>query len=311
MQYNKMKIAVGIFVLTFFVTIAFSSFLILREKGTFDKRYSFYFTTQSANSFSVGMPLKFSGFDIGTIDEIALNDDGSVKITFSVAEKNRKWISRYCVLLLQKPLIGSPHIEIYSSIENQPLEEGSDVEIIISDDINGMISKLEPAIDKLINIIASVDTITSKLSSENSDLFATIKNIKLFTDKLSNGDALLTTITGDAQATQSLVDALNKTAAIMEETHKISKDVQGVTSNLQQDIFTPSSQAIQELNAIMKDVKQKLEALDGTVKSVGSYDTQLLEIKEQISAGLTKSNQLMDKIDALTQDETKTEVPLP
>jgi len=311
MQYNKMKIAVGLFVLTFFVTIAFSSFLILQEKGTFDKRYSFYFTTQSANAFSVGMPLKFSGFDIGTIDEIALNDDGSVKITFSVAEKNRTWISEHCVLLLQKPLIGSPHIEIYSSIENPPLEEGALVEIIISDDINGMISKLEPAIDRLINIITSVDAITSKLSSEDSDLFATIKNIKLFTDKLSNGDALLTTVTGDAHATQSLIDALNTTAAIMEETHKISKDVQGVTSNLKQDILTPSSQAIQELNAIMKDVKQKLEALDGTVKSVGSYDTQLLEIKEQISAGLTKSNQLMDKIDALTQDETKTEVPLP
>ncbi|MGD9717727.1 MAG: MlaD family protein [Sulfurimonadaceae bacterium] len=311
MQYNKMKIAVGLFVLTFLVTIAFSSFLILREKGTFDKRYSFYFTTQSANSFNVGMPLKFSGFDIGTIDEIALNDDGSVKITFSVAEKNRKWISRYCVLLLQKPLIGSPHIEIYSSIENPPLEEGSHVEIIISDDINGMISKLEPAIDKLINIITSVDAITSKLSSENSDLFATIKNIKLFTDKLSNGDALLTTITGDAQATQSLIEALNKAAAIMEETHKISKDIQGVTSNLEQDILKPSSGVIQELHAIMKDVKQKLDTLDGTVKSVGSYDTQLLEIKEQISAGLIKSNQLLDKVDALTQDETKTEVPLP
>jgi ABC-type transporter Mla subunit MlaD len=306
-----MKIAVGAFVLIFFVTIAFSSFLILQEKGTFDKRYNFHFITQSANSFSIGMPLKFSGFDIGTIDTIALHDDGEVKITFSVAEKNRKWLNEYCVLLLQKPLIGSPHIEIYTSTANPPLEEDSIVDIIISDDINGMISKLEPAIDKMINIISSINKITSNLSSERSDLFLTIKNIRIFTEKLSNGDGLLTTITGDKQSTQSLINSLHTVAKVMEDVHAITKELQNITTNLHQDIINPSSNTIEELHGILKDVKQKLDVVDATVKSIGTYDNELISIKEQINTGLAKSNQIIDKIDTLLQDETKTEVPLP
>ena len=61
----------------------------------------------------------------------------------------------------------------------------------------------------------------------------------------------------------------------------------------------------------MKDVKQKLDALDSTVKTVGSYDSDLVELKEQISVGLAKSNQIMDKVDAIMQDNTSAEVTLP
>jgi ABC-type transporter Mla subunit MlaD len=311
MQYNKMKIAVGIFVLSLILTLTFFSYLILEEKGTFDKRYSFYFTTKSATSFSVGMPLKFSGFEIGTIDGIELNDDGSVTIAFSVNEKNHKWISEYCMLLLQKPLIGSPVIEVYSTVGNAPLKEGSFVEIIISDDINGMIAKLEPVVDKLINIIASIDKITSKLSADDSDLFVTIHNIEQFTNKLVTDQSLLTTITGDKKATQSLVDSLHTTSQIMQETHAISKDIHTITSNLHEEIIAPSSDAILEINTILKDVNEKLKALDGTVKSIGSYDQDLLLLKEQISVGLAKSNEIMDKVDAILQDNSDAEVTLP
>lgn len=311
MQYNKMKIAVGLFILVFFITIFSSSYFLLKEKGVFDTRYNFHFITQSANSFSIGMPLKFSGFDIGTIDTIALNDNGEVKITFSVSEKNKKWLNQHSVLLLQKPLIGSAHIEIYTSTANPPLEENSFVDIIISDDINGMISKLEPVVDRLINIISSIDKITSSLSSEHSDLFLIIKNIKLFTEKLSNDNALLTTITGDKDSTQSLIDSLHTISKVMEDVHAITKDLQNITSNLDKDIVNPASNTVDELNAILKDIKQKLDAVDNTVKSIGSYDTELISIKEQINTGLAKSNQIIDKIDAFLQDETNREVQLP
>jgi len=83
-----MKFAVGIFVITLIVVISTFLYLLLEEKGTFDKRYSFNFDTESASSFNVGMPLKYSGFNIGTIDKISLKDDGTVHMVFSVNEDN-------------------------------------------------------------------------------------------------------------------------------------------------------------------------------------------------------------------------------
>jgi phospholipid/cholesterol/gamma-HCH transport system substrate-binding protein len=93
MQYGKMKFYVGVFVLTLFIVIATFAYLILEEKGTFDKRYTFHFNTSTAEAFNIGMPIKFSGFNIGTIDKIELRDDGSVDMTFSVNEKNIVGIS--------------------------------------------------------------------------------------------------------------------------------------------------------------------------------------------------------------------------
>lgn len=304
MPYSRMKLAVGIFVLMLFATVFFSLFLLLQEKGTFEKRYSYHFSTQSASSFNVGMPLKISGFNIGVIDNIALNDDGTVYMTFSVGEANKKWLRKDSVLVLNKPLIGSPHIELYSAIGNDSLEQGESLKIMLSDDINDMISKLEPAVNKIINIIDSIDSITSYIARDDSELIQILKNIEQLTFNLANSKSLLTTITGDSKSTQSLINSLNETAKIM-------KDISTTTSSLDSKIINPSSSAIKELDAIMKDVKQKLEALDATVKAVGTYDQEILQMKEEVAAGLHKSNQIMDKVDALLQDEKNSEVTLP
>lgn len=304
MQYNKMKLSVGIFVLTLFITVSTLLYTVLENKGTFDKRYKYHFTTDSAAFFSVGMPLKFSGFDIGVIDNISLKDDGTVNMTFSVSQKNRRWLTQGSVLMTIKPLIGSPHIEIYSAIDNKLLETNSELIMLESDDINDMISKLEPAIEKIIKIINNVDAITTYIAKEDSDLMLTLQNIKKFTAKLSNSDSLLTSITGDKDSTQSIVTSLKSLELIM-------KDIKNITSSLDKDVVSPSSSAIKELDGIMKDIKQKLDALDSTVKVVGEYDKDLLELKEQISVSVQKSNQIMDKVDSLMQDETKREVVLP
>nr|WP_321267524.1 hypothetical protein [uncultured Sulfurimonas sp.] len=311
MQYSKMRLAVGIFVIALFITIATFSYLLLENKGTFNKRYNYHFTTDSATFFSIGMPLKFSGFEIGIIDDISLNDDGTVFMTFSVDEHNRKWMTEGTVLMTIKPLIGSAHIEVYSAIDNEMLEANTELLMLQNNDINDMISKLEPAIDKIISIINNIDSITKDIARDDSDLKLTMQNIKEFTQKLSSSDSILSSITGDEASTQSIIASLNKTTEIMKELHDISKNISKTTSSLDAKIVNPASSAIIELDAIMKDVKQKLDALDATVKAVGTYDKDLIELKEQISVSLDKSNQIMDKVDALMQDEDKHEVTLP
>jgi len=303
-SYNKMKFTVGLFVLGLLFVIMFFFYILLKEKGSFQERYSFYFHTYSAASFYIGMPLKFSGFNIGTIDDIALQDDGSVNMTFSVNEKNRKWISKDSVLLLRKPLIGAPHIELFTALDNPLLETNSRLTLIMSDDIDDMISKLEPAIDKVIHIINNIDTITSYIAKDDSELVLTLQNIRKLSDKLINDDSLLTTLTGDKKATKDIINSLANI-------DKIMKDIQKITATLHQDIVQPSSSAVHELDTILKDIKQKLNTLDATVNAIGGYDKDLIHLKEQISVGVVKSNQIMDKIDSFMENEKSSEVVLP
>lgn len=306
-----MKLAVGVFVLILFITISTFVILLLEEKGTFDKRFNFYFTANSASSFNVGMHLDFSGFNIGVIDNISLEDNGNVIMTFSVSQKNRKWISNGTYLLLKKPLIGSAHIEVHSTIGNEPLQPESIIEIKMSDDINDMISKLEPAVDNIIHIISHVETLTQTMSAPNSDIMQVLHNMNTFSTKLAKDDALLTTITGDINSTNNVISSLNQLNTLMQELNKISSDISLITQSLDSKIIEPSSSVVNELDIIMKDVTHKLETLNATVNEVGGYDKELKEIKEQISSGLVKSNQIMDKVDAILVDESTQKVELP
>lgn len=283
MQYDKIKVIVGIFVLVLLVTITSFLYMVMEEKGTFNKRHSYHFNTASAESFHIGMPLKFSGFNIGVIDLMKLRPNGSVKMEFSVPAENKKWITKDSVLIIKKPLIGSSHIELYSAFDNPLLEEGGELMLIMNDDINDMVDKLHPLIDKVISIVGNVDKITKKLSTD---------------------DSLLTSLTGSEQTSKDFQSIL-KSLTVMTD------DIKKITNNLNKDIVSPASSAVEELNKILKDVNHKLKVLDGTVNAVGSYDKDLKNIKTQISSGLQKSNQLLDKVDAILIDEQNSEVKLP
>lgn len=304
MTYNKMRLIVGLFIIIITMLMGVFLYFLLDEKGAFNKRYNFNFVTDSASSFKIGMPLKYSGFDIGVIDNMKLSDDGTVHMYFSVDEMNRRWITQDSVLMIRKPLIGSAHIELYSAIDNELLENGGTLMLLLSDDINDMITKLQPAVDKVISIINNIDKITLAISKEDSDLMMMLRNANNITAKLSNDKSLLTSLTGSKSSTDNLINTFSSL-------DKMMQNIQKITERLDADIVNPSSSAIKELDLILKDVKIKLEKLDGTVESIGAYDEDLGLIKDQISTGIQKSNQIMDKVDSLMQNNDSEEVSLP
>lgn len=311
MPYNRMKLAVGFFVITLVTALGIFFYIILKEKGAFEKRFSYDFYAKSAAPFKVGMPIQYSGFDIGMIDDIQLTNDGNVHLTFSVSKENSKWICKESMLLLSKPLIGSAHIEVLTSVGNPPLQPNSTLQMIESDDINDMITKLQPAITKTINIIDNIEKITSKFSQEDGAFNQSIQNIEIVTGRMAQNKALLTSITGDQASTDALIGSLNETQKTMKQIYEISTKLDTLMSNLDSKVVTPSSSVLQNVNLIMLDVQKKLKALDGTVNAVGGYDKDLGTLKEQIEIGLDKTNKVMDKVDTLLNGSKKNEVTLP
>jgi ABC-type transporter Mla subunit MlaD len=309
--YRKIKLIVGLFVIGFTILLVSSSYFLLKEKGLFSRSFMYNFDVQSARFFSVGMPLQLSGFDIGTIENIQLKDDGWVNIRFSVKKENLKWINKETYLMIKKPLIGSPHIEVHSKLGLESLKENSNIKMLTSNDINDMIARLEPVITKLTNIIDSVERITFYLASNDSELVHILKNFDTFSGQLIQDKSLLTTITGDKNSTKNVVTALNETTTMMKELKKVVFDISKITTTLDEKIIEPSSMSAKQLELILEDIKSKLDKLDGTVDSVGSYDKELIEIKEEVSVAIGKSNQILDKVDSFMQDEDNSEVILP
>ncbi|MGB6327801.1 MAG: hypothetical protein WBF48_02645 [Halarcobacter sp.] len=304
MTYKNIKFKVGLFVLLLLLILSGVVYYILIKKGTFDKRYNYTFTSFSAESFTVGMPVKVSGFAIGRLDTIKLLDNGNVKFIFSVDKQNQKWVCEESLLMVRKPLLGSPQIILYSAIGNPVLKAGSEINTIVSNDINDLVLSLEPIILKIANIVNSVDKITTYLSKDNSELMKIIINIEKFTASLVEDKSLLTSLTGDKKATDAFIKTIKKLPILINNFDELSTD-------LNKDIVPLVIELIKELNVIAKDVEQKLQSLDNLVHSVGSSDKDISTIKDQIKIGLSKTNQIIEKVDNLFQSEKNEKVVLP
>ncbi len=304
MHYENMKLAVGIFVIVLVFSLSAFTVFLLDAKGVFEKQYRYYFVTESAASFSIGMPLKFSGFAIGHIDDIELKDNGAVLIHFAVTSENRKWINPYTYLMLKKPLIGSAHIEVYATSEKNYLDVESRLPIVITDDINDLVTKFEPVIDRLLNIIENIETMTNTLSRQDSSFNKTIENLETFSEKLAKNDALLTTVTGDDKATKNMINSVN-------ELNEILQNINGATKDLKKDIIEPTSVSIKEFYLILHDLNQKLKTLDPLVENLGESGADIKVIRQGIKHTIEKTDALMEKVDALLQDQSKTKVELP
>ncbi|MBF0265952.1 MAG: MCE family protein [Gammaproteobacteria bacterium] len=332
MSYDKIKITVGLFVIGLLITLTSAIYFFLDKKGVFEESYRYHIYTDSANFFAIGMPVKFSGFDIGQVDTMSLKDDGSVHLSFAVRGENRKWITENTILLLKKPLIGSPHINVDSLIGAAPLANGGTLNILISNDINDIIDKFEPTVNKSLKIVSNLEIITGYMANENSYLINTLKNLEEFSKKITKHDSILTSITGNEKATQSIISSMNQTHIIIENIQnatmnlqKLTEDINKITASLDKTHIQPSSELINNLNkqilplsaimrstdSILLDIKKKLNYIDGTMKTVGAYDKDLDKIKEQVTAAIQKSNLLMDKIDNWMDSNQNTEISLP
>jgi len=304
MAYNNIKLKVGLFILFLFLNLLGVVYYILIKKGTFDKKYNYTFTSFSADSFSVGMPIKVSGFAIGTVDKIELLDNGNVKFSFSVTKENHKWISKGSLIMINKPLLGSAQIILYSAIGNPVLEDGSSIDAIVSNDINDLILSLNPIVSKMTNIVNSVDKITSYLAKDDSELMKIIKNLETFSSLLVENKSLLTTITGDKKSTEAFIETINKLPLVL-------KDINKISSNVNTQIVPQLSNFLEDLGKISKDIEKKLQNLDSFVNTLSSSDKDIVQIREDVKSAIGKSNKIIEKVDSLLQSQENKRVILP
>lgn len=311
MSYFRLKLAVGFFMLTLgLVTLGLTGYL-LYQKGVFDQKYHFHFTTPSAQSFKVGMPLLLSGFEVGYIDDIHLTETGEVNLRFYVNGTNRKWITENSRLILKKPLIGSPYIEILSDRSAPLLVDGQSVEMTVSDDINDIIIKLEPTVNQLIAIVEDFSLITEQVSNPDGALFQTLSHLEVIIRDLKESPSFVSSLTGNPDDGQTLSDTLNTTQASIKQLQKTILGVTGLVENLNAAIVVPSKDIMAQVSAILTDVTLKLNTLESTVQAVGGTDQDILILKQQLLKSVEKTNQLIDKIDYMMQDENSSRLELP
>lgn len=223
----KREVKVGLFIVCTTIIICLALLYLANEKGFFARNYTFTLSSQSGDGFTEGMPVEFSGFTIGKVQKLELNDKGIVLIKIKVPQKHLKWIKIDSTFTLYRPLIGAARIIVTTdNLKSAALPEDKIPEVLVVNDINDSIEKVQPLLDKITQIAENLERVSAKV-----DIMAGKADVHVFGSEgtMPQFNKILKDVNGKLERLNPSVDNLNK---ISGEASEGLKDVGILRSNV-------------------------------------------------------------------------------
>lgn len=251
-----------------FIAIALTGIIVLlffigKQRGMFIKTEDFYFITTKATGLYNGMSVKVSGFKIGRLKDMQLQDDGTVKTILSIEHSHAKWFREGSVAILTKEgFIGESYIEILPG-KGHPLKPGEAIKFFrqagieeIAAELKGEISEILKGIKETINYINEPQGSVKK-SVENIEKVS--QNLIKTTEELN---ALL------KELNSKTPQIAQKTEKTIEELTELIKSLQKLTKELNEAATTIKSATKKDIPALIEQTKKSMQDADEILQSI-------------------------------------------
>jgi phospholipid/cholesterol/gamma-HCH transport system substrate-binding protein len=234
LRYLETKI--GVFAVCALLGIIAGLVFIGLENDFFTRKFTLTFTVPKGTSFTKGMPVKLSGFRIGRVKSIALNEQAAVDVVLQIDEKYQKWVRHDSTARLHKEgLVGDPVIEVsVGSPAQPPLGNAGRITFVKSRGLDELATDLE---GQLRPVLAEVREMLVYLNSPDSDVRQALRNLSLLTRNLETSRQQVDILLGHAR-----------------------EDVDGVTRRLE-GLLAQTDRKVEQLGPT-------LEKIDRTVATV-------------------------------------------
>ena len=268
-RFRNLERKIGIFIATALAGILIAAVLFGLQKDFFTKKYSLYFATDSGTGFTKGMPVKLSGFRIGRVTAISLNDLAMVDVSLEIDADYRSWIrSDSIAKLVKEGLVGDSVIAISVGSPDKPQLKDKDSIVFIP---TRSLDELADEVAKQVKtLLTEVNGITRYINDPDGDLKKTIRNAEQLTRNLEgtrqNADRLLVSAADNMQLVTS------RTTTLLDSTRKKIDSI---------DLNPTLTRVNNTLDHLDKKLPALLEKADTTLDNVNriSYETRLLSEK--------------------------------
>jgi len=182
-RFRNLERKIGIFMATALAGVVIAGLLFGLQKDFFTKKYSLRFTADRGTGFAKGMSVKLSGFRIGRVTAISLNEQAMVDIIIEIDSDYRTWIrSDSTVKLVKEGLVGDSIIDISVGSADKP--QLKDKESITYIKTKSLDEVAEEIAEKVKPVLLEVSDIISYINNPDGDLKKTIRNAELLTRHL-------------------------------------------------------------------------------------------------------------------------------
>lgn len=119
---EKFKIRLGLFVAGGLALFVFAIFIIGKQKNLFNPVYKLSSTFYNISGLQVGNNIRFSGINVGTVDNISIINDSTVRVDMLIKKDVKQFIKTDCeVAIGSEGLIGDRLMIITQGSTDSPL----------------------------------------------------------------------------------------------------------------------------------------------------------------------------------------------
>ena len=322
---QRIEFKVGLFITITSLLIMASIGYVAYKKGVFSKVYTYTLSSKTGENLTEGMPVAVWGFKIGRVSSLELTDQGTVLIRIKIPERHILMIRADSKFVLDKPLIGSPRIVVKTTDLNGPLLSPETIpEITESNDINELIKRAQPIIDKADRIMANIEQITANLADPKGEVNRILRDAEALIARFSKKESLLEMAVGDPESVKSIHEALKKLRDITAKADGILQRVDGILQRVDamagktdEEIYGRDG-VLPQFRNILRDLLAKLAKIDATFDNINKISTEaadstkdLRALRNELDETVTAIGNLADEIDRKIPFKTRPEIKLP
>jgi len=307
---NKLHFKVGLFAAASLLLAGVFIVYLLHARGFFEKTFHLQLAAASADGVAPGVPVVFSGIEIGSVTTLGLNENGGIIIHAEFLGRNAKWLKENSTFTLDKPIVGGAKIRVDSPDLKAPALPDNATMLLLTSDISKEIPAL---VDRVKAILANVEYLTRK----DGDMNATLANVRTVTGHMTGEYGMLEGVLGSPEKARALTDSLDKTRALITK-------LDGMAAKADQWLFAEKGVAAQtreslaQIRLLLNDAQSSLKKADAMMTNAveisanvkdGTQD--LAQLRAEIDDAVRKANDLVNEINKKWPFARNPEVKLP
>jgi phospholipid/cholesterol/gamma-HCH transport system substrate-binding protein len=259
-RFARLTGKVGLFFVIAVIGIMATVVFIGIERGLFTAKYKIYFTVDKGTGFFEGMPVKLSGFKIGKIDSMSLDEHAKVKVTLLISRKYGKWIREDSKAILTKEgFVGETVIDVTVGNKSKPvLKDDSAIQFEKTRGLEDIAEEVKPVLNEIRDIISYVN-------DPKGDIKQALANLK--------------TLSSGLNATKESVDKLLKNA---------DSNISGVSSD--------ASKALKNIDKTVSSMNEKINpVIDKLNRTMDNAEKTTANLKDAVEKAAPKIPSLLNK----------------
>ena len=287
-----------------------SAAYLLYARGAFESTRELILIAEDSEGVKVGMDLGFSGFPIGRVRRIELDDEGNARIRIDVPERDAHWLRESSVFTLVRGFLGNASLHAYSGVPTDPPLADGAVRKLLVGDATAEIPKLLAETRELVQNLKAMTAADSPLNS-------TFGNLRDATQRLNGRHGALAAAFGNDRDAHKVVEALDRTIALLAriDTMAAKADDQVFGS---EGLLPQTRAGVAQVSSLLGDARESLKKVDALLVDLQAVSgnaravtTDLAPLRAEVEASLRKVEGLVDEVNRKWPFARDTELKLP